>query len=128
MEGASSSIDHVIPALKTNPHDVPMALLYKLGYDTEPGVLSLYLKDRIGVPDGHPLAAEVIDLNGKGDVEKLLQLALRKPFTDGAGEVFNGIEWKGFGAPSKDVTAIPILRAEKVYGKCQIAPIFYISP
>jgi signal transduction histidine kinase len=108
--------NHVMPALDGNPYDVPMALLYKIDEESTPGTTFCILRGRIGVPDGHPFATDITDLDSSDGVMPLLRKARRDIVTVEVDRKFDGLKWCGFGDPSKFVSILPILVTTRLYG------------
>lgn len=102
--------------LASNLSDVPMALLYKIDEERIPGTTLCVLRGRIGVPDGHPLAAETAVLTSGDGIMPLLRKARENIITVQVDKMFDGLDWKGFGDPCKFVSIIPILVAARSYG------------
>jgi PAS domain-containing protein len=107
---------HVMPPLERNPYDIPMALLYKIDEEITPGSTLCILRGRLGVPDGHPFAAEITDLASSEGLMPLLRKARRKILTVQVDKTFDGLEWRGFGEASKFVGILPVLLSGRLYG------------
>ncbi|PBP18581.1 hypothetical protein BUE80_DR010636 [Diplocarpon rosae] len=106
---------HVIPILKENPWDFPLALLYTVD-DSIPGVSPLLLRGTIGVPDGHHLAVEEANMDSNVGVMPLLREARSRPMTVPVDERFDGVAWAGFGEPSRFVNILPIADPGRLCG------------
>jgi len=106
---------HVIPMLKENPWDFPMAMIYKVD-DTLPGPCPLVLRGNIGFPEHHPLAVEVADISSDVGLMPLMRKARWKMLTVPVDESFDGVKWSGFGEPSRHVTILPISDPGRLYG------------
>ncbi|CAL3962736.1 unnamed protein product [Diplocarpon coronariae] len=106
---------HILPVLKENPWDFPMALLYKAD-DSLSGVPSLFLRGTIGVPDGHHLAVKEADVNSDVGLMPLLRKARWRSTIAPVDEKFAGMEWAGFGEPSRFVNILPIAETGRLYG------------
>ena len=114
--------------LEYNEHDSPFVLLYSMTDDPDSDSSSMYsnsntgvgqcvLEGSLGIPNGHPAAAPIVDVrNGseyfasvfreaiKGDQPILLSLE------DGTldAKFLEGIEWRGFGDPCTAAVCCPI--------------------
>jgi signal transduction histidine kinase len=108
--------DHVMTPLEGNPYDIPMALLYKVDEETAPGTSLCILRGRIGVPDGHPFAAETTDLRSGDGIMPLLRKAQERIVTVEVNTTFKGLDWQGFGDPCKLISILPILVTGRLYG------------
>ncbi|KAF2199914.1 hypothetical protein GQ43DRAFT_375115 [Delitschia confertaspora ATCC 74209] len=118
----------VLLALTENEFDTPFVLLYSVSDDTDSDSSSLYssslfgakhcyLEGSLGVPPNHPSAAEQIDLKegdeGFGPVFREV-MKTDKPVVLGIGsgdlpsEMMEGLDWRGFGDPCRDVVVCPI--------------------
>jgi hypothetical protein len=107
---------HVMPLLELNPRDFPMVLLYKMDEDTTPGTSLLLLRGKIGVPDGHQLAMECLDLSSNDGLVPFLRKSRSKITTIPVDEKFDGLDWQGFGEASRFVSVLPILGPERLFG------------
>jgi PAS domain S-box-containing protein len=118
----------VLGALTENEFDTPFALLYSVSDDNDSDSSSLYssslfgakhcyLEGSLGVPQNHPCAPVQIDLKegmeGFGPVFREV-MKTDKPvvLSIGSGdlphEMMDGLEWRGFGDPCRDVIICPI--------------------
>ena len=114
--------------LEYNEHDSPFVLLYSITDDTDIETSSMHsssnmgtrqciLEGSLGIPNGHPAAAAVVDLqNGSEYFARVFREAItndRPVFLsveDGTldAKFLEGIEWRGFGDPSKAAVCCPI--------------------
>ncbi|KAF1851422.1 uncharacterized protein K460DRAFT_272704 [Cucurbitaria berberidis CBS 394.84] len=120
--------DQVLLALTENEFDTPFVMLYSVNEDNDSDSCSLhsssllgakhcYLEGSLGVPTGHPAAPEMIDLkegqDGFGPVFREV-MKTDKPVvvSIGSGDLphamMEGLEWRGFGDPCRDVVICPI--------------------
>jgi PAS domain S-box-containing protein len=123
-----SFFSQVIAALTENEHDTPFALIYSVSDDNDSDCSSLhsasllgnktcYLEGSLGVPPNHPCAPSQMDLKegheGFGPVFREV-MKTDKPvvLSIGSGdlpaEMMEGLEWRGFGDPCRDVVVCPI--------------------
>ncbi|KPI38828.1 Virulence sensor protein BvgS [Cyphellophora attinorum] len=101
----SSVFQHLIGAMETNPND-------------------LTLQGSIGVPDGHKIALVHGDLHQtKSGVFPLLRKAHLKKTplvistTDADwGSILEGVQWAGFGEPSRELIISPLASAARLFG------------
>lgn len=121
-------LQKIVEALKTNERDVPMALLYSADETTNPGRCLLQFHDSIGVPPDHhckPALAE-LDSSNHGFIPyfrkaKAASAPIILDLSDAAtrqeaSALLEGIEWRGFGEPSKDVVVIPLSNNGRLLG------------
>ncbi|KAF1914208.1 hypothetical protein BDU57DRAFT_478050 [Ampelomyces quisqualis] len=120
--------DQVLMALTENECDTPFILLYSVSDENDSDSSSLYsnsllgvkhcfLEGSLGVPPGHQSAPEQIDLKegneGFGPVFREV-MKTDKPVvvSIGSGDLpqtmMDGLEWRGFGDPCRDVVICPI--------------------
>ncbi|KAF9869623.1 hsp90-like protein [Colletotrichum karsti] len=115
--------------LEFNDLDVPFALIYSVKEDTESEVSSMHsgsiahppllqLEGSLGVPDGHPTALSHLDL--KSSDEGFAPYMRQSMTMQGAPIVLSaesgtlptklleGMEWRGFGDPSKTIVILPV--------------------
>ncbi|KAF1831606.1 hypothetical protein BDW02DRAFT_600665 [Decorospora gaudefroyi] len=121
--------DQVLSALNENEFDTPCCLLYSVNDESDSDSTSLqsssllgskqcYLEGSLGVPPGHQAAPEHIDLNegqeGFGPVFREVMKTPDKPVVMSIGKgdlpysMMEGLEWRGFGDPCRDVVICPI--------------------
>lgn len=119
----------LLEGLEFNEYDAPMVLVYSLNEDTSDSeaVSSAssggasnkvcYLEGALGIPPGHKAAPPVIDMKtGTAGFASSFRQALTtdRPIVlrvdDGTlqAEMLEGIEWRGFGDPSKIVVIAPV--------------------
>lgn len=106
----------VMPALKSNPRDVGVALLYKADEDSLPGSTLLHLTGSIGIPANHPLSTETTSLESDEGIVPLLRRARWRMATLPVDERFDGIEWQGFGEVPQFVSILPIQDTRRLFG------------
>ncbi|KAF1937639.1 hypothetical protein EJ02DRAFT_458538 [Clathrospora elynae] len=105
---------HILATLKTNAHDVTMAMLYIM--EEGAGSKLLRLRGEIGLPQDHRLRVETATI----DSEDGLIPDMRRAGTDTMAieydERFESISWKGWGEPSKKIVILPIVSASHLFG------------
>ena len=114
--------------LEYNEHDSPFVLLYSITDDTDSdsssmhsnnsvGVKQCILEGSLGIPNGHPAAAPVIDLrNGSEYFAKVFRETIKSDrpvflsVEDGTldARFLEGIEWRGFGDPCTAAVCCPV--------------------
>lgn len=107
---------HIIEALRTNSFDVPVALLYQLHEGPSSSHSRVTLWESIGVPSNHQLAVREAYLDSEHGLIPLLTKAYTEVVTVPVGDNFAGVEWVGWGEPSKFVSAIPLSNAGRLFG------------
>ncbi|KAF2736533.1 hypothetical protein EJ04DRAFT_432740 [Polyplosphaeria fusca] len=120
--------EQVLVGLTDNEYDTPFVLLYSVSDDTDSDASSLhsssllgskqcYLAGALGVPSHHPSAPEHIDLKeGNEGFGPVFREAMKtdKPIVLGIGsgdlplDMMDGLQWRGFGDPCRDVVVCPI--------------------
>ncbi|KAI1609366.1 sensory transduction histidine kinase [Exophiala viscosa] len=119
----------LLEGLEFNEYDAPMVLVYSLNEDTSDNDAAsstssggasnkvCFLEGALGIPPGHKAAPEVIDMKtGTAGFASSFRQALTtdRPIVlrvdDGTlqAEMLEGIEWRGFGDPSKIVVIAPV--------------------
>lgn len=121
MEVPSGFVDepfasYVMPFLEMAPRDIPMALLYQLDDEAFPDQTSLLLRGSIGIPKSHKLATEVLDFGVQEGIVELLQKARHRVIAIPYDNIFDGVEWRGFPEPSKQICILPLSTAGKRFG------------
>ena len=114
--------------LEYNAHDSPFVLLYSISEDSDSdsssmhsnsnmGVKQCVLEGSVGIPNGHPAAAPVVDLkNGSDYFASVFRQAIKaeRPLflsvDDGTLEakLLEGIECRGFGDPCTAAVCCPV--------------------
>ena len=117
-----------LKGLEYNEHDSPFVLLYSVMDESDSdsssmhsnssmGVKQCVLEGSLGIPDGHPAAAPVIDLrNGSEYFARVFREAIKSDFPkflsvdDGTldAKFLEGIEWRGFGDPCTAAVCCPV--------------------
>ncbi|KAF1955204.1 hypothetical protein CC80DRAFT_415608 [Byssothecium circinans] len=120
--------EQVLLGLTNNDMDAPFVLLYSVADENDSDSSSLhsnsllgsnhcFLEGSLGVPDGHAAAPEHFDLKeGNEGFAPVFREVMKtnKPvvLTIGSGdlpvEMMEGLEWRGFGDPCRDVVVCPI--------------------
>ncbi|KAK8199644.1 aerobic respiration control sensor protein-like protein arcB [Phyllosticta capitalensis] len=118
----------LLGALSENEKDVPFALLYAMEDEDSSDTMSIsttsssigkqcVLKGSLGVPDGHPAAPSRVDfwMSSEGFVPFLREAIKSRgltilDFEDGMipPGMLDGIQWRGFGDPSRYAVICPI--------------------
>ncbi|KAK5690976.1 hypothetical protein LTR17_025788 [Elasticomyces elasticus] len=124
-------IDETLPrfveALRSNPWDIPIALLYSFDELSIEGSSNLRLRGSIGIPEDHrcaPLEANFetaqnglvpffrqAKLTGKPHVLRTSDGSLQK-----CENLFDGVQWCGFGEPSQHIVIHPLQIGGTVLG------------
>ncbi|KJX94537.1 histidine kinase like protein [Zymoseptoria brevis] len=116
-----------IEALKENPNDVPMALLYSCVDPHSETNLDLRLRGSIGIPDDHRCAPKIakLDSDQGGLIPYFRQVresgkSVVLSETDGSLQqmngLFEGVSWCGFEEPSRDVVIVPLISSGSLIG------------
>ena len=115
----------IVDAMRSNPRDIPMAILYSCEELNDSDTKVLHLRNSIGIPDGHPSVCDTINLStGRGALARLYGDALdagnsiildykdRRLF-DNEAHSFDGVQWSGFEEPSHQIIVTPLLDSAK---------------
>ena len=114
--------------LEYNEHDSPFVLLYSITDDADSDASSMHpnsntgvklclLEGSLGIPNGHPAAAPIIDLrNGSEYFARVFRETIKgdRPIflsvEDGTldAKFLEGIEWRGFGDPCTAAVCCPV--------------------
>ena len=117
----------IVDALKSNAHDITMALLYSFDEASTSGAGKVRLRGSILVPRDHPCAPRSASLR-TDDVGVVPYLRRAKETgapvvlstDDGSlqvtGELFEGITWGGYGEPSRTVVVMPLSSGGRTLG------------
>lgn len=122
--------NQVHTGLEYNEYDIPFGLIYSVKEDSTDGDMSsmhsgsasnppeIFLEQSLGLPANHPLAVPLIDLktNGEGLAPFLKQsmsqpnnpIVLSKDSGTLPQHLFEGVEWRGFGDPSRTIVVFPV--------------------
>lgn len=117
LQRDTSLASSILPFLETNPHDIPMALLYQADKESVPGSCLVHLRGSIGVPTSHRIAVKEADICDRTGLIPFLRKARSKTTTTNpVDELFEGVQWCGFGEPSKYFSVIPITDGGWLFG------------
>lgn len=115
--------------LEYNEYDIPFALVYSVSEDSESEVSSMHsgsvvnppiiaLEGSLGVPAGHRCAVPEIDLRTPAEgfglymKESMVHQGVPIVLTKEAGtlpqDLIDGLDWRGFGDPSRTVVVFPV--------------------
>ncbi|KAL5386524.1 hypothetical protein PMIN06_011720 [Paraphaeosphaeria minitans] len=110
-------IAHVLATLATNPQDVPLAILYKFDSDkTLGGRTTLRLQGQLGLPEGHELLVDVVDIDGDEGLAPELRRAGSEAIFIDYDQRFGNASWRGWEAPSKKIAVLPISSSTRLFG------------
>jgi hypothetical protein len=105
---------HILSTLATNPHDIPLAMLYK--FEDGVGTTALQLRGHIGLSEGHNLLVKSACIDSEEGLIPDMRRAGSEAITIGYDERFDLASWKGWGAPSKNIGILPITGGVRVLG------------
>lgn len=124
----SSIFQRVVEVLETDALDVPMMIIYSADEMTVPGTCQLTLKSSIGVPAHHLFAPAQAELHQSKEALFALFRKARTRDTplvvqtddeclNNAGtSLLSGLEWTGFGEPSKEIIVAPLANGSRLFG------------
>ncbi|KAH8597563.1 hypothetical protein B0O99DRAFT_508221 [Bisporella sp. PMI_857] len=118
----------VIQGLEYNEYDIPFALLYSVGDDSDSEMSSIHsgslgqapqcvLEGTLGVPEGHQAAVSPLDLRTSVEgfapyLRESMKTSHPLHLTTEDGtlsfDLIDGMEWRGFGDPCRAVVVCPI--------------------
>ncbi|KAK7743514.1 hypothetical protein SLS53_004048 [Cytospora paraplurivora] len=119
----------VINGLEFNEWDIPFALIYSVTDDSESEVSSMHsgsvfnpprvsLEGMLGVTGEHPCAAPTLDLRDSEEgfapymrqamVQPMVPVVLSKDDGSLPQSLIEGVQWRGFGDPSRTIVVIPV--------------------
>jgi signal transduction histidine kinase len=105
---------HTSTTLKTNPLDIPLAMLYKLEDNVGPSALQLC--GYTGLPKGHNLIVESAYIESEqGLIPDMRRAGLEAIIID-YDERFDAADWQGWGSPSKKIAILPITSGQRLFG------------
>lgn len=121
--------NRVTKGLAFNELDVPFALIYSVGDDSESEVSSqksgniapraprIVLEGAIGTPENHPVAIKYLDLSHsdegfapylKQSMSRRAPIVLRKEDGTFPEHLVEGLMWRGYGDPSHTIVIFPV--------------------
>jgi PAS domain-containing protein len=106
--------NHIITTLKTNTHDVPMAMLYKIHKGTKSS--RLCLEGYIGVPKRHNLLVDNMLIESEEGLAPDLRRAGTEILTIDCDKRFDGIDWQGWCTPPQQIVILPIASGSRLFG------------
>ncbi|KAF2627564.1 hypothetical protein BU25DRAFT_439973 [Macroventuria anomochaeta] len=112
--------DHILATLKTNTHDVPMALLYRIHDGTKAG--KLHLEGHIGIPEGHDLLADHISTESEEGLAPDLRRAGTEMLTIHCDKRFDGLQWQGWRGRSEQIVIMPLTSGTRLFGYLVAGP------
>jgi PAS domain-containing protein len=110
---------HIMRCLKTNPHDITMAIMYQVDDTTDTGQFALHLNGQLGLPSNHPLLVDGRFLSSSDGLIPLCRRAqahMNGPFSIPRDDRFDGIEWRGPAGASNSVAVLPLTNARRLFG------------
>lgn len=121
------TLKRIVDALRYNPKDITMAMLYSSDALVFDGNSDVHLQGSIGIPDGHPCAPAEAHLrtSEEGVVPLLRQVKARGKLlvlsdSDGSlkpyEELFAGIDWCGYGEASRTIVIVPLSLSGSITG------------
>lgn len=105
---------HIMATVKTNPLDIPLAMLYKFADGSGPSPLQLH--GHIGLPKGHNLIVENAYIDSEHGLIPDMRRAGSEAAIIGYDERFDSASWQGWGSPSKKIAILPITGGSRLFG------------
>ncbi|KAK3683277.1 hypothetical protein LTR37_020390 [Vermiconidia calcicola] len=122
------TLDRVMEILQSNPHDIPMAMLYSLDEGATVRSGQVQLRGSIGIPAGGlrcaPSTAE-LGADDAGLLPYLRQamntgspvvLTQSDSSLEATGHLFERVAWVGYGEPSRDIVVVPLSSGGRMLG------------
>jgi PAS domain S-box-containing protein len=105
---------HILTTLETNPHDIPLAILYKFENDGGPNTLQLH--GYFGLPKEHDLLVESAYIDSEEglipDMRRAGLEAIMIPYDTR----FDAVSWKGWGISPQQIAILPITSGTRLFG------------
>jgi signal transduction histidine kinase len=111
---SDAAFAHIITTLATNPHDIPLAVLYR--YVEGAGQHALQLQGHYGLPKGHNLIVESASLDSNEGLVPDMRRAGTETLLIDYDERFDSASWRGWGSPSKKIAILPITSGSRLFG------------
>ncbi|KAF2736302.1 hypothetical protein EJ04DRAFT_562548 [Polyplosphaeria fusca] len=112
--GPDAVCAHVLSTLETNGHDIPFAIMYEK--DETSGNTIMRLRGHIGLPKGHNLMVDGVDITSTEGLIPDCRRAGAEMTVLEYDDRFGSISWRGFGSPSKKIVILPITSGSRVFG------------
>lgn len=106
--------EHIIATLRTNPNDIPMAMLYRV-YEG-PKANKLRLEGHFGIPEGNTLLVRDSPFESEDGLIPDLRRAGTGTLAIDYDQRFDGIEWQGWCEPAKRIVIMPLTSGTRLYG------------
>jgi hypothetical protein len=94
--GIDGVYSHIMASLATNPLDIPMAIIYEVDLDAEPGKMMMRVRGQHGIPKGHDLLGDGQYLEDTTGIMDLCRQATTGRVLIPLDKRFEGVEWLGF--------------------------------
>lgn len=116
-----------VEALQSNPHDITAAMLYAYEETAEETSTNLRLRGSVGIPERHHSAPRAARLETSQDglvpyfrkaklMWKPLVLSTMDNSLQALGGLLDGVEWRGYGEPSRDLVISPLAVGDTLLG------------
>jgi PAS domain-containing protein len=111
-----AACSHIIASLATDPLDLPMALLHEVDTESEPGKSILRVRGQLGIPEGHALLRDGLDLEDSTGLAPLCRQAIEGRVPMEPDDRFDGVEWLGFNQAPKFIVAMALHTSRQFFG------------
>lgn len=111
---AGPAWSHILATLETNPHDIPLAILYEA--EDSSGTTTLHLRGSFGLPDGHSLLVDDTGIDSdEGLIPDCRRAGAHLLVTD-CDDRFASVCWQGFGVPPDKIVIMPLTSCARILG------------
>lgn len=111
-----TAFSNIIASLATDALDIPMAILHEADTNTQPGKTILRVRGQLGIPQGHELLRNELDLQGDDVVADLCHQAMAGRMLTTTDERFHGVEWLGFNQAPKTIVTMALRTGIRLFG------------
>ena len=109
-----AAFTHILTTLGTDPHDIPLAMLYKFEADVGPSPLQLV--GQFGLPEGHELLVESAYIDSEAGVIPDMRRAGSEAMMIPYDARFDAVSWKGWGIPPTQIAVLPLTSGARLFG------------
>lgn len=101
---------HVLATFQTNPRDIPLAILYRMDGAT------IHMEGHIGLSKDHSLMVKECSLDSSEGLTPDIRRAGSEAIVIDYDKRFDGVDWKGWGVPSRKIAILPLMNGMLLFG------------
>ncbi|KAF2128163.1 hypothetical protein P153DRAFT_294133 [Dothidotthia symphoricarpi CBS 119687] len=101
---------HILATLRTNPKDIPLAMLYHISNDV------VRLQGHIGLPAAHRLIVTECSLDNREGLLPDMRRAGHAALIIDCDDRFDAVDWQGWGSPAAKIAILPIMSGSLLVG------------